>query len=273
VPEVGVDHFLSCTRALADGFYQELAPPRDLADFVACTWVRLVRCAHGAMTDSILPDGCADIMVYDDEPPYVAGPDATTRRVVLLDGLAIVGIRLRPGACRAVLGCSAAEIVNGGAWLRDIVKSGGRLHRMMLAAPTRSSRLAVLEDWVREALVGATDNDRAVIAACRLLSARSRTDVGEVARRLDWNARMIHRQFLAACGYGPKHFHRIMRIQEALRLARNEVASRRLADLAATAGYADQAHMTRDFRAITGFTPSAYFAQMSPGWSAWIEGW
>jgi AraC-like DNA-binding protein len=76
---------------------------------------------------------------------------------------------------------------------------------------------------------------------------------------------------VAACGYSPKHFQRIMRIQNALRAA--QAAPRtRLCDLAAAAGYADQAHMTRDFRAITGFTPTGYFADAAaPGWGAWID--
>jgi transcriptional regulator GlxA family with amidase domain len=132
-------------------------------------------------------------------------------------------------------------------------------------------RIAALERWVRSALKRATSRDRAVIAACRLLGANPTLDVGTVARRLDWNARAIHRQFIAACGYGPKHFQRIMRIQTAIRLA-GKCTPRRLADLAVAAGYADQAHMSRDFRDITGFTPSGYFAELSPGWGAWLEG-
>src|SRR5882762_1523178 len=120
----------------------------------------------------------------------------------------------------------------------------------------------------------ATANDRAVIAACRLLGANPKIEIGDVARRLGWNVRMIHRQFIAACGYSPKHFQRIMRIQGALRAAQSTPVAG-LGELAAAAGYADQAHMTRDFREITGFTPAVYFADAAPpGWSAWIrEDW
>ena len=55
----------------------------------------------------------------------------------------------------------------------------------------------------------------------------------------------------------------------------NAAPSRRLSELAAATGYADQAHMTRDFRDITGFTPAAYFADTADrGWGEWIsEGW
>jgi transcriptional regulator GlxA family with amidase domain len=110
-----------------------------------------------------------------------------------------------------------------------------------------------------------------VIAACRLLGAGSNAGIDEVARRLDWNARTMHRKFVAACGYGPKHFQRVMRIQRMLRLA-GKKSHQRLAELAVAAGFSDQAHMTRDFQAITGFTPRVYLgARLSPGWGAWIE--
>jgi AraC-like DNA-binding protein len=268
--DTGVQFFLTRAASIGDPFYQEWPPPPDLAAFVACTWARLVRCTTGAISDPILPDGCADIMVYEDQPPRVAGPDSVTRRAVVWDGLVIVGIRLRPGACRAVLRCPAAGIINDTVLLSDLIPGAEKLHHMLLSTASLHARLVALEQWVRSALERATWQDRAVIAACRLLGAGSKIDVGDAASRLDWNARTMHRQFVAACGYGPKHLQRIMRIQETLRLA-NKHPNEQLAELAAAAGYADQAHMTRDFRDITGFTPRACLAQISPGWGAWIE--
>ena len=269
-----IDLFLSVAGSIGTPFYQEFPPADDLRAFVACTWVRLVRQSGGNAPHAILPDGCADIMAYNDQPPHVAGPDAVTRRVKLSDGLAITGIRLRPGACRAILGCPAEHLVNGSMLLSDIAAGATELHRRLLLSDNLFSRLALLESWVRFALERATANDRAVIAACRVLGANPKIEIGDVARRLDWNARMIHRQFIAACGYSPKHFQRIMRIQGALRAAQSTTVAG-LGDLAAAAGYADQAHMTRDFRDITGFTPAVYFADTSrPGWGAWInEDW
>jgi len=269
-----VDLFLSVAGSIGTPFYREFPPADDLRPFVACTWVRLVRRPGGEASDAILPDGCADIMAYDNQPPLVAGPDAVTRRVKLRDGLVITGIRLRPGACRAILGCPAERLVNGSMPLSDIATGATELHRRLLLSDNLFGRLALLENWVRFVLERATANDRAVIAACRLLGANPKIEIGDVARRLGWNVRMIHRQFIAACGYSPKHFQRIMRMQGALRVAHSMPVAR-LGDLAAAAGYSDQAHMTRDFRDITGFTPAAYFADTAPaGWGAWIsEDW
>ena len=268
-----VDLFLA--RAGAESFYREFAPAEDLREFVACTWMRVVRTANTGASDAILPDGCADIMVVGENPPFIAGPDAVTRWVEPRDGAVITGIRLRPGACRAVLGSPAEEIVNGGARLSDIAHGGADLHQRLLMAETAGTRLALLEGWVREAL--AREDDRAVVAACRLITQLAEIDIGSVADKFDWNVRTIHRRFLSACGYSPKHFQRIMRVQRALQIADRRVRPSpvRLGELASAAGYADQAHMTRDFRDITGFTPAGYFASVAnPGWGAWIsEDW
>ncbi|MER6878168.1 helix-turn-helix domain-containing protein, partial [Amycolatopsis sp. NPDC000673] len=57
--------------------------------------------------------------------------------------------------------------------------------------------------------------------------------------------------------YGPATYRRILRLQRAIALA---PATATLADLAVAAGYSDQPHLTRECRALTGLTPSAYFA-------------
>jgi transcriptional regulator GlxA family with amidase domain len=64
-----------------------------------------------------------------------------------------------------------------------------------------------------------------------------------------------------------------MRIQRAIRES-HDPSRASLADVALAAGYADQAHMTRDFRAITGFTPAQHLATARPEFGLWIaEGW
>ncbi len=236
-------------EAWKSALYREFPPAPDLRAFVACTWVRLVRLNPSASCDLILPDGCADIIVCDDHPPMVAAPDAITRRVQLRDGMTLTGIRLRPGAWHAVFGCPAFQFLNGAPLLSDIAPGARQLHQAVLQAGNLADRLA-----------GGLSGPVVTISA--------------VADSLDWNVRTMHRRFLAACGYGPKHFQKIMRIQAVLRAAQ-AIPSAGLAELAISAGFADQAHMTRDFRAITGLTPTDYFRATAPqGWGAWMnEAW
>jgi transcriptional regulator GlxA family with amidase domain len=103
-----------------------------------------------------------------------------------------------------------------------------------------------------------------------MLAADTQLAIGTLARQLGWNARMIHRQFTAACGYGPKHLQRVMRVQTALRVGHDASRRLRLPDLATSVGFADQAHMSREFKDLTGFTPTAYFAAYTPEVGAWL---
>lgn len=269
----GSDALLEDLRIAGAPIYEETPPPADLRDVVACLWLRVVHDPDANQPSPIIPDGCGDLMVYDHHPPIVAGPDSTTRWVTIDGSTVITGVRFRPGGVRAVFGCPASIILNRTVLLSDLTSSATRLHQRLLLAESARRRQAVLADWTRDELCRSPMLDRRVRAACRWLTIEPRVDIGSVARRFDWNARTIRRDFHAACGYGPKHFQRIMRIQRAIRESHDPSRSS-LADVAFAAGYADQAHMTRDFRDITGFTPAGHLATSRPEFGIWIaEGW
>ncbi|MGA9774652.1 MAG: helix-turn-helix domain-containing protein, partial [Candidatus Dormiibacterota bacterium] len=104
---------------------------------------------------------------------------------------------------------------------------------------------AASTDPVVDALVALLDRPAPALAVVALAS--SELGVGE---------RRLHRRCVAALGYGPKTLHRVLRFQRALRLSRTRP---RLVDLAADAGYADQAHLARECRRMTGLGPSELF--------------
>jgi transcriptional regulator GlxA family with amidase domain len=79
--------------------------------------------------------------------------------------------------------------------------------------------------------------------------------IEDLARFLGLGGRRLHRRFVAAVGYGPKTFQRVLRLQRVLALAGSGQRPAGLAMLALGAGYADQAHMGRELRALTGRSP------------------
>jgi AraC-like DNA-binding protein len=69
---------------------------------------------------------------------------------------------------------------------------------------------------------------------------------------------------------------RIVRMQRTLRLARRRARTLRanplpLASLALDAGYADQAHMTRELRDLTGFTPRELLTRQRADVGRWMD--
>jgi AraC-like DNA-binding protein len=173
---------------------------------------------------------------------------------------------------RSIFGFSASVILDQSALLTDLAPGAEALHQRLASTENLEARHSAIEDWIRNALAARTMRDREVIEACRLLTGDPSIGVSALATRFGWNERTLHRQFRAAVGYGPKHFSRIMRVQKAIHAA--EHATGRLAEVAQAAGYADQAHMTRDFRDITGFTPKNALQSAHPEVSSWMDaGW
>jgi AraC-like DNA-binding protein len=79
--------------------------------------------------------------------------------------------------------------------------------------------------------------------------ARAGRPVGAIADECGLSPRHLQRRCRTTFGYGPKTLARILRLQTAVALAR---AGRSFADVSVTAGYADQAHLSRDVRALAG---------------------
>lgn len=79
----------------------------------------------------------------------------------------------------------------------------------------------------------------------------------EPAARTGWSRRHLERHFRCQTGLTPKGAAQVMRLQAALRL---KEAGASWADAAAQAGYHDQPHFDRTFKAMTGRTPSAFRA-------------
>jgi transcriptional regulator GlxA family with amidase domain len=118
----------------------------------------------------------------------------------------------------------------------------------------------VLERAVAERLDGCGVGrrpDPAVVEAARLLQRRGVT-VDAVASAVGLSARELRRRFPTHVGYGPKALHRVLRFRRFLDRAPDLVAGRAsLASAAAEAGYADQSHLGRDCRRLSGSSPAA----------------
>jgi AraC-like DNA-binding protein len=201
-------------------------------------------------TERILPDGCIDV-IWSDGRLLVAGPDTTARQVTTATGVDYVGVRFPPGQAPPLLGVSAYELRDAQPDINDIW-------------PGRGRRLA-------DRITGSTHREAALVAVMRDEAARLdwRPDpfareiagrlrrgeaVEQVAHALGVSPRQLLRRSLSAFGYGPKILARVLRLQRAVALARGGMA---LAEVAASVGYADQAHLTRDTTALAGVPPTA----------------
>ena len=121
-----------------------------------------------------------------------------------------------------------------------------------LAAARRSALAQVLSAAVEYS----APVDQAVLAGIQWLSRHPHGHIGQLSHWIGISERQLHRRFSAAIGYGPKMFQSVLRFQRLLKTARTTGATQSLVDLAASAGYADQAHMTRDFHRFANIPPT-----------------
>jgi AraC-like DNA-binding protein len=95
-----------------------------------------------------------------------------------------------------------------------------------------------------------------------LVRARGCVPIRDVARKVGWSRRHLTERFNAELGVTPKIAARILRFEHACRTIMDDRPS--LADTALACGYQDQAHMTREWRALAGYTPTAWIARELP---------
>jgi AraC-like DNA-binding protein len=226
------------------GAYAEWQAPVALRGAVACLWA-----GAGRREVLVLPDGCTDLIWEQGTGAYVAGPDtgpAPSRAVG-----AIAAIRFRPAAGGAVLGVPLNELKDLRVALPDLLPEIARRLPADLPASEASARLMS----VVGALVADAEPDHEVLQAAHLLR-DPRASLTQASGTTGVSPRQLRRRFHAAVGYGPKTLQRVIRFRRFVsRVDAGEVTD--LAALAASTGYADQAHLTRECVELSGLTPAA----------------
>jgi AraC-like DNA-binding protein len=177
--------------------------------------------------------------------------------------------QLTPLGARALFGSPAAELASVCLDLSTLVgPAAATLVERVRAAPDWPDRFTVLDDFIARTARAATIGAEIGHAWNRLAATDGRATVGDVAGEVGWSRQHLSERFRREFGLSPKVAARVMRFEAAGECLRSgqRPHSRRpaLADIAARCGYADQAHLTREFRSLSGLTPTAWLAAELP---------
>ncbi|NES30114.1 helix-turn-helix domain-containing protein [Micromonospora terminaliae] len=212
--------------------------------------VRWASVSRGDGPVRVLPDGCLDLLWSSRSGLLVAGPDRTAHLSVSVPGERWVGLRLPPGTGPAVFGVPADELRDQRVPLADLWgRAAADLADRVAAADAPVA--AVLEEVALGRLRAADGPDPLGARVAARLAAGA--TVAATAAEVGLGARALHRRSRLLFGYGPKTLARILRMRRALDLAG---AGTPLAEVAVLAGYADQAHLTREVRELAGVPPT-----------------
>ncbi|GAB3442327.1 helix-turn-helix domain-containing protein [Actinophytocola sediminis] len=226
--------------------YAERPPPAPARQLLTRVWSRQTS-APAAVAARIVPDACADLIWHRQTGRlFVAGPDTRAHLTRLVPG-ELVGARFRSGHSAAGLGVPADAVRDERVDLTELW-AGPRVRRLSDQLD-RTTSTAQAQDVLAMAMLDGVRQgpDPAVPTLLDLAGGGQR--VSAMADAVGLTERQLHRRCLAAFGYGPKVLARVLRFDGAVRLAR---AGTGLAEVAYRSGYADQAHLSREVRALAG---------------------
>ena len=256
------------------------APPARLAPFVQSLWIQEEPATPAGETVEptvLLPVGHASLVLEYGDPYEELALDGTWRRLM---PVVLAGPFTRPVRVRAT-GRTGLVIVPFHPWgasaffgpqeesgerftdLADALSPAlaGRLEDEVRSAAGARARREVVERFLCARLAESRPSSRldprAAAAALRIERGGGRAPVEAVADELGVGRRHLLRLCERTLGLAPKAFARIVRFQHALRRAR---AGEAWAEVAAGAGFSDQAHLVKECVALAGCTPTALAA-------------
>jgi AraC-like DNA-binding protein len=238
--------------AAATTGYREFPPPPQLSAALHCLWVSVLPAEGGQPApELVLPDACTDLIWHSGVGAFVAGPDTAPAPFAREPGTVLAGARFRPGAGGAALGVPLSNLLNLRVDAAELLAVPAGLLPGSLAPAEALRRVSA----IAASLVTEHPPDLLALEAVRRLGVTgARAD--QVAASLDVSERQLRRRCQAAIGYGPATLARVLRFRRFLSRV-DAGPSLDLAGAAAYAGYADQAHLSRESTRLAGLTPAA----------------
>ena len=229
--------------------YEEFSPHPDLRNHISCYWKFTARSATqaGNGLHTILPDGTVSLCWLPSRKAVLIGPRMRALQVPVVAGATYSGIRFVPGAAGSILGVDVPT-------LRDKVQPWDN---DSFAETMRGSSLDTFDQYFLGLVSKAGRKPDSIVAllAAEIVRSKGSLQIKPLLGQVDLSYRQALRRFYAATGLTPKEFARLRRLREACSEALRR-AEPGWVDLSGAAGFADQAHMAREFRDIYGWPPA-----------------
>ncbi|MEU1188743.1 helix-turn-helix domain-containing protein [Streptomyces sp. NPDC005859] len=220
------------------------------------------------------PIGAATLLLGFGEPVRISragrAPDTlvsvycgpTTTPAVGEHGGRLSGIEvlLTPWAAFTLFGTPQHELVNRTVDPDELphalATSVGELAAALAALPCWADRFGLLDDILgRWRDAGTPSSERVARAWSLLVRTGGAIPVPRLAEEVGWSVRHLENRFREQIGLGPKAAARVLRLQRARRLLAEGQSA---AETAALCGFYDQAHLSGEFKAMTGCTPREF---------------
>lgn len=240
--------------------YAECLPAVALRTWVAAYWTFTVAAEQPAFDHRIPPTGGAVVALnLAGGPAILVGPRRTPLVTPARGGDRFIGLHLWPGAHAAWLGADRKPLRELQLPLATCLAPGYvRALEEALRQGGRAGDWTFLDGVLGERGLGAPLDPSVMAAVARILGNQGLEPVGGLGATVGLSPSQFRRRFSAAVELSPKELARLRRVRAS---ATDAVLGVGWAAIAAERGYADQAHLVREFRDLLGLPPEAFRRQ------------
>lgn len=246
-----------------------IEPHPQLKRLIECYWV-VTDSSRIVNAQKIIPDGFTEI-IFHFEDPYrtdISGTWCTQSQSLLAGQLkryfhlentgisGMVAVKFKPLALAQLFGLDMSRLTGKIVDLESLnFPALARLKNVALPFTGEAELKAKFDRFFLD--YQQFPVNPVEIAMDLIFTSNGRIAVSDLARIAGINERRLERLFKKQVGLSPKYYGRIIRFNYIFQLVRlgevpwNEIVYR--------AGYYDQSHFIRDFKAFTGEDPSAYY--------------
>jgi len=184
-----------------------------------------------------------------------------------------IQLAVHPLASRALFGMPAGELTGEVLELDEVIgRRGGALREQLTGPIDPVTAVRLVSGWLESRLSAAAGHPAAELrhAWQLIVASGGRCRIGDVAREVGWSRRHLTASLKTETGLGAKDLARVTRF----RLASSMLVDTRppLSAIAADCGYADQSHLTTEWREFAGCTPGQWIAEELPALSGHRHG-
>jgi AraC-like DNA-binding protein len=245
--------------------FRRIDPSPQNKAWIECYWI-IENDDPKPISQKIIPDGFPEIIFHFADPYRInLGAGWEMQSASLLAGqisrhfylentgkASMLGIKLKPATLTYLFGMDMEWITDKVIGLPDSLLD---LESVIRYANDFDNRVQGINRYFEKFNEAAINNaiDQALI---KIFESRGMAKINDVAADAGFSERQLERQFKKHIGLSPKFYSRVIRFSSIFQL--HEQGDPSWLDLAYEAGYADQSHFIRNFKAFTGDDPTSY---------------
>lgn len=254
--------------------YKEYRPPKELSHLIECFWTNTLHPEDFQQDyDYIIPDGSADAIfmlngnyLRDDEKNNTKAlvdqcsfvtPFRHAVKVYQKPYTTCLVIRFRPEAVQSLTGASLGELDQPVYPLEEVMPDLADLAmNQIIKKRSPSEIINMIVEWFSDRQIDPDCNPLVSLFISRTIQQKGVISIKDFCADMQVHKSTLEKNFKRITGYTPKEYARVIRFNFLL----NKVLFSPL-NLTATCyemGYFDQSHMIRDFRKVTGTTPTNF---------------